>query len=296
VLTLSVSEPANVLSGYRSPGAITVNGSLTESGWNLVKTASKNTVGTGNNTVKFAVMWDNTNMYIGVRVLDANLFSDSPDAWEDDAVEIYIDANNNKLTTYDGRDNQIIKNYNKSTVFTKLAITGLQHAWAAVTGGYSIEIAIPWTELGFASAPAAGTQLGFDVAYDDDDNGGARDAQAVWNGTVNNYNNTSAFGTLVLSNVTRTGTSRMATNSEQFASEEVKVDFWPNTVTDELHITSDGSFDRVEIVDLVGRQVMSQSIMGKDHVTLDVRALTGGLHIVRMRGADRDHAFRIIKK
>src|SRR5207253_9400462 len=126
--------------------------------------------GTGNNTTTFAVMWDNTNLYVGVRVLDGNLFSDSPDTWEDDAVEIYIDANNNKLTTYDGRDNQIIKNYNKSTVFTKVAVTGLQHAWAAVTGGYSVELAIPWTQLGFSGAPAAATKVGFDVAYDDDDN------------------------------------------------------------------------------------------------------------------------------
>jgi hypothetical protein len=298
-LTLSVTEPAGVASVYRAPGAITINGSLSESGWNVTRVASKTTIGTPNNTVRFATMWDNTNLYVGVRVLDATLNNDHANIWEDDAVEIYIDANNNKLTSYDGRDNQIIKGYNDGSVFTKLAITGLQHGWVAVTGGYSIELAIPWTQLGFASTPAAGTKIGFDVGNNDDDNGGTRDAQTVWNGTINNHANTSAFGTIVLSNATRSGTSRMATDG-LYDPEEPEADsditYWPNKVIDVLHISTDGSFERVEVVDLIGRQHISESIFGKQEVTLDVSHLAGGLHIVKMRGGEKSHAFRIIKK
>jgi hypothetical protein len=203
------------------------------------------------------------------------------------------------LTTYDGRDNQIIKNYNKSTVFTKLAVTGLQHAWAAVSGGYSVELAIPWTQLGFAAAPAAGTKLGLDVGYDDDDNGGARDAQAVWNGTINNYQNTSGFGTIVLSSATRTGTSRLSTHGAEVSeetSEGANVSYWPNEVIDELHITTDGTFEKVVITDMIGRQFVSESIFGKKEVTLNVSHLTSGLHIVKMRSASNSQAFRIIKR
>src|SRR6185436_9287106 len=40
--------------------------------------------------------------------------------------------------------------------------------------------------------------MGFDVGYNDDDNAGTRDSQAVWWGTINDYNNTSAFGSIVL--------------------------------------------------------------------------------------------------
>jgi regulation of enolase protein 1 (concanavalin A-like superfamily) len=297
-LTLSVTETTGTATAYRSPGAITINGNLTESGWNVTRTVSKNTVGTGNNTTTFAVMWDNTNFYVGVRVLDANLFSDSPDTWEDDAVEIYIDANNNKLTTYDGRDNQIIKNYNKSTVFTKLAITGLQHAWAAVTGGYCIEIAIPWTQLGFASAPVAGTKIGFDVAYDDDDNGGTRDAQVVWNGTVNNYQNTSAFGTVVLSSATRTGTARLRTNEDsvEITDDENTVSYSPNPVDKELRIHTDGSFESLEIFDLSGRSHIAESIKEKTDVVVDVSTLADDLYVVKLRGRVGKAEFRIIKK
>jgi hypothetical protein len=244
-------------------------------------------------------MWDNTNLYIGVRVLDATLNNDHANIWEDDAVEIYIDANNNKLTTYDGRDNQIIKGYNDAGVFTKLAVTGLQHGWVAITGGYSIEVAIPWTQLGFASAPAAGTKVGFDVGNNDDDNGGTRDAQAVWNGTINNHSNTSAFGTIVLSSATRTGTSRMATDGfgdPEQSEEDINVSYWPNEVHDVLHISTDGTFEKVELLDLIGRTHISESIFGKKEVTVDVHDLAAGLHIVKLKGTGKNRAFRIIKK
>lgn len=101
-----------------------MNGSLSKSAWNLSKSIARNTVNTTNNTATFGVLWDNNNLYIGVKVLDASLYNDSPDAWENDAVEIYIDANNNKLSVYDGNDNQLIKTYSSSGLFTKSAITG----------------------------------------------------------------------------------------------------------------------------------------------------------------------------
>src|SRR6185295_15339069 len=70
------------------------------------------------------------------------------------------------------------------------------HAWTAITGGYSVELAIPWSNLGVT--PTAGMTIGFDVGYNDDDNAGARDSQAVWWGDINDYTNTAPFGHLVL--------------------------------------------------------------------------------------------------
>lgn len=200
----AAGDPAGVITCYKAPGAITVNGNLDENGWKITRVFSKNVTGTTNNTATFGVLWDNTNLYVGIKVSDANLYSESANVWDDDAVEIYIDANYNRSASYDGRDNQIIKNYNKTTVYAKLAVTGLQHAWAPISGGYAAEFAIPWSQLGI-TAPAAGTNIGFDVGYDDDDNGGARDGQAVWNGTINNYQSTAGFGTLTLNATVSTG-------------------------------------------------------------------------------------------
>jgi uncharacterized protein YjdB len=288
---ITVTTAPGTVTANKAAVAITVNGSLSETSWSVVNNAfNKTTVGTPNNTATFGVLWDANNLYIGAKVIDANLNSDSADPWEDDAIEIYIDANNNKLTSYDGKDNQIIKNYNKSTVFTKFAITGLQHGWAAISGGYSIEIAIPWSQLGI-TAPAAGTTLGFDIGYDDDDNAGARDGQAVWRGTVDNYQNTSAFGSIVLSNTT----ARAAV--EETISSDESITFWPTIVESELHIQSDGTFKSVDVIDMLGRvHHHDETIEGKQSLTMDLSHLASGLHFVKMRNEVKSKVFRIVKK
>jgi hypothetical protein len=285
VITVSGADPAGVITCYKAPGAITVNGQLAEAGWNVTRSFSKATVGSPNNTATFGVLWDNTNLYIGAKVLDANLFSDSPNAWDDDAVEIYIDANNNKLTTYDGLDNQIIKNYNKSTVFTKLTINGLQHAWSAITGGYSMEMAIPWSQLGI-SAPAQNTTIGFDIGYDDDDNGGVREDQAVWNGTINNYQNTSAFGSLRLNTTVSSG--RLATHkitveqSPDRGEEEVTVS--PNPSTNGLiKISVPGNKGKLPftIVNVNGK-IIHENVITQEEKIIDMTQAGKGLYILNI--------------
>jgi uncharacterized protein YjdB len=288
---ISVNVPAGTVTCNKAAVAITVNGSLSETSWSVVNNAfNKTTVGTPNNTATFGVLWDANNLYIGAKIIDANLNSDSADPWEDDAIEIYIDANNNKLASYDGKDNQIIKNYNKSTVFTKFAITGLQHGWAAISGGYSIEIAIPWSQLGI-TAPAAGTTLGFDIGYDDDDNAGARDGQAVWKGTVDNYQNTSAFGSIILSNTTAREATTEVTQTEK------EIVYWPTIVEGELNIQTDGSYHSVEVIDMLGRSHYRDSaIKDKTSLVLDLGHLPGGVHFVQLRAAEQLKTIRIIKK
>src|SRR5436190_3455154 len=176
--------------------APTIDGNLNEAGWNLAQTVNKTTIGTPNNTVTMGAMWNSTYLFVGVKVLDGNLFNDSANIWDDDSVEIYIDANNNKGTVYDSFDRQYTKGYNDAALGGTGSQTGVVHSWAAITGGYSVELAIPWSNLGVTGA--AGLTMGFDVGYNDDDNAGARDSQAVWWGTINDYNNTSAFGSVVL--------------------------------------------------------------------------------------------------
>ncbi|HTB52216.1 MAG TPA: putative Ig domain-containing protein, partial [Ferruginibacter sp.] len=64
------ADPAGVVTCFKAPGTITIDGVLSETGWNLNKSLTKTTVGTPNNTATFGVLWDNTNLYIGAKVLD----------------------------------------------------------------------------------------------------------------------------------------------------------------------------------------------------------------------------------
>src|SRR5205085_9940423 len=75
---------------------------------------------------------------------------------------------------------------------------GVRRGMALVPGGYTLELAVPWAHLGVRPAP--GQTIGFDVGNDDKDHdGGVRDGQIMWSGSLQNYEDKSAFGRVTLS-------------------------------------------------------------------------------------------------
>ena len=151
------------------------------------------------------ITWDATKIEFVVNVKDATPFRDSTNLWDDDAVEIYLDMNHAKSTTYQADDVQII--------VPRLAPGGAFSAtpgglgtvtWAnigvvrtEVTGGYTLDVSVPWAALNGLGSQL-GKTIGFDLAVDDDANGGGRDSQLMLFGTDQAFNNTSFYGDLVL--------------------------------------------------------------------------------------------------
>jgi hypothetical protein len=180
-----------------------IDGNLSESDWNISTQVTKCVIGTCNNTVTYGTLWDNSYLYVGIKVLDSSLKNDGPNCWDDDSVEVYIDPTNAGGTTYTANDRQIVQRYNDTGLCAGVGSnTGTLHAWAAITGGYSVELAIPWSLLG--TTASSGKTIGFDVGVNDDDDGTTRDSQLMWSGTASNSTNPSGFGKLTL-NGTPTG-------------------------------------------------------------------------------------------
>ncbi|MEO0224914.1 MAG: sugar-binding protein, partial [candidate division WOR-3 bacterium] len=188
-----------------STSAIVVDGSLDEKYWCIFSTISKPVIGSFNNKAYFGVLWDSQNLYVGIEVEDTSLISnDSSNLWEDDSVEVYLDVEHNHKSSYDTYDTQFIKGYGVSTIWERSGrINGVKHAYSTTSTGYSVEIAIPWANLGVI--PSVGMMFGFDVGINDDDDGGSRDSQAMWAGTANNYLTTQYFGDLILADYLQTG-------------------------------------------------------------------------------------------
>jgi hypothetical protein len=195
---------AGAVSAPSGPGIVAattthiVDGQLNESDWALTQNISKSVIGAGNNTAIFGAVWDSKYLYLGAKLLDSNLKNDSVHCWDDDSVEFYIDPNNDGGTKYDSLDKQLTQRWNDSALCGNngASTSGVLHAWSNISGGYSVELAIPWSSLGVT--PSSGKTLGIDAGYNDDDNGGSRDVQAMWNGTANNYKDPSGFGHLNL--------------------------------------------------------------------------------------------------
>ncbi len=135
-------------------------------------------------SVTWRGMWDSQNLYYLVKVTDESLVNDSgANWWDDDVVELYIDADNSKGSSYDGvNDFQFGFRVSDSTIHVGQnsvnQTTGIVFALTPVTNGYNLEISIPWSTLGVS--PGENMLIGTDIIVDDDDNGGGRDAQMTW--------------------------------------------------------------------------------------------------------------------
>lgn len=131
-------------------------------------------------------LWDEDNLYFLVRITDDAQYNDSPNStpWEDDAVELYIDANHSLGSTYDGIDDfELIFRWNDPCVvhvgvLSVTDTTGMVFEIVPVSGGYIYEGALPWSTLGVT--PTGNNYIGLDVHVCDDDNGGNREAKKAW--------------------------------------------------------------------------------------------------------------------
>lgn len=149
----------------------------------------------------FKTLWDNTYLYILGNITDNTKVNDSPEVYNDDAVEIFVDINNDKASTYGANDVQYTFGWNDGTVIspnpTGRITTGITYAMLAQTGGYIFEARIPWTTL--KGTPTVGQKLGFDFHINDDDDGDGRDAKIAWNSSSDNaWQDPSLFGAVVL--------------------------------------------------------------------------------------------------
>jgi len=136
-------------------------------------------------------LWDSTRIYFLVDVTDDILIFDSPGegAWPnmhyDDSVEVHLDADNSKGTTYATDDFQYGFRWDDpDTVGTggnsNTDTTGVEFVILGKTNptGYICEISIPWSTLG--TTPGLGDFIGTNVAVNDDDEGGDLEFQLTW--------------------------------------------------------------------------------------------------------------------
>ena len=102
--------------------------------------------------------------------------------WRDDAIEFGIDGAGDRMHNPGLDDHQITLVFDGTvTDFRDVPVTEASSAIVLVAGGWRFRARLPPSVLN--SAPLyIGKQIGFNVALDDDDDGGARDAYMAWAG------------------------------------------------------------------------------------------------------------------
>lgn len=159
-------------------------------------------------SASYRAIYDNDRLYVMVSVVDDTFVLDSPlQRWDDDCVEFYFDGDYSHNATYQAQDFQLVVPYTANQiqigVSTASMPAGVVVSSTTSSGRYTMELSIPWTALGVSAAD--GRKIGFEIHVGDDDDGGVRDAQIMWNGTQDlAYFRTDAFGDAILGNVPAT--------------------------------------------------------------------------------------------
>ncbi len=142
------------------------------------------------------LLWDNENLYVQVTVKDAVLDATADAAHEKDSLEIFIDENNNKSTSYEEDDKQYRINYLNEHTFngTNCVEENITSNVTLTEDGYVIEAAIKWTHEQVKS----GTKIGLEIQINDA-KGGKRAGTVSWADTTGmGWSSPAVFGTVVL--------------------------------------------------------------------------------------------------
>jgi hypothetical protein len=221
-------------------------------------------------------MYDNTHLYLLVDVNDQMKMNDSGESWwEDDVVEIFIDGDNSKSSSYDNvNDFQLAFRYNDVVIhkgsgnINTSNITFSQHN---KTNGYVVEVQIPWNNMGIT--PQNRKNIGLEIAVDDDDNGGSRDAQVnAFSNSGNAYQNPSIFGSVPF-----TTCDEIITNIEDVSFSGCNIR--PNPANHTLTFSPQHVFlnATIKIINTLGEEVLSTNLDGGQ---VDISTLSSGIYTV----------------
>jgi len=130
------------------------------------------------------LLWTDTGLWVMMVVSDNTIMADSDQKqWEDDSIEIYIDGGADRLASYGPTDYQYVLSPLTGQIIElkQGAVENVQWVCKVEAQAYSCEFLFPWNTL--QQNPTTQWFLGIDLAVNDDDDGGKRDAHVAWWGT-----------------------------------------------------------------------------------------------------------------
>ncbi len=281
---------------YKTPTAVVIDGTVDAIWTNasvLPKSFNNLLVGAVSSTAdlsgSFKALWDNNYLYVLGDVKDDTKMNDSQNTYDDDAVEVFIDINNDKATTYAANDVSYSFGWNDGVTIgvnpSGRATTNISYSMIAQTGGYIFESRIPWSTL--QGSPVVGQLLGFDFHVNDDDDGGTRDGKLGWTSTTDlSWQNPSLFGTAVLEDVLSIPAGMNELNSADLF-------VYPNPVQNHFTLEYAGASE-FKLFDLQGRVVLSGNM--KDKTEVDLTSCEPGMYLISVSGNSGRVLQRIIKE
>ncbi|NLO09261.1 MAG: hypothetical protein GX129_05255 [Clostridiales bacterium] len=160
------------------------------------KNSSSNVQATG----EFRVLWDDNALYTLYIVTDPDLNKTSSNAYEQDSVEIFLDEENDKASSYQGDDVHYRVNYDNFSTTDSGDSNRFYSATSPLTDeggaqiGYIVESSLTWSKN-----PTNNQVMGFELQINDADSTGMRIGTVnIFDQTNSAWSNPSSMGEIIL--------------------------------------------------------------------------------------------------
>lgn len=181
-LVIGVAQSAT-LTARKINADVHVDGTLDEPFWAVnkpISVATGGTLGGLNEGAFYDAVWDSSFLYVAVKVTDSELRRGASPL-TGDSVHLFVDSLHDGQVVFNaGHRHFAVCPFGRG-LEPNGRDSGIIYAARRVPGGYTVEIAMPWTNLGIV--PADNLSIGFDVAVADALNGDAIDGQLALGGT-----------------------------------------------------------------------------------------------------------------
>ncbi len=278
-----------------------IDGDLSEYGLSYGSEIMNPETATNNNVVSWGTAWDQDFMYIGVQIVDAVVeWNSEGSPWMNDAIEFYIDGNNDKDGPYDAEfDSQLIMDVNEATGLWikadgfQMDSTQYEAIFVLTDNGYNIEMKVMWNAFQFS--PGRNRTIGFSLGNNDSDNlSSDRDYQTLWFGDGNNWSDTKILGEMQLAN----GPYFFVTGFDEDVLYNANIMLYPNPTNGNANLQSidnvfNGEVD-IFIADITGRIVVQtrENMSNLNTVQLRTANLNRGIYFVNVLGQDGKRAVK----
>ncbi len=137
--------------------------------------------------------WDEKNLYVQMTVTDPWLNASSPNSYEQDSVEIFVDEKNDRSATYGDDDHHYRVNY-KGDLTIDAGFDTVTADVQLTETGFTALFTMPFTAI----EAKEGVQLGFDMRYNDAAPDGVRRLVNFADASDTGWNDPTVFGLLEL--------------------------------------------------------------------------------------------------
>lgn len=254
------------------------------------------------------LMWDEGNLYVFFDVTDDALFNDSGDNYLDDTPEVYLDGGHERSESYDDNDAQYELSWNSDVISgANPGTSGAAYAFTTREGGtgYTIEVNLPWVNVGL-EGPSPGTTIGLELMVNDDDEGGLnRQTKLAWfapEGSDVAYENPSAFGSAILVEEIQTASESGSELPEVFSIESIYPNPFNPAAKAVVRVSQPGMME-VKVHDVIGRLLhrweVGASAPGRLEIPIDLSSHPSGVYLVSVRSLETNavvHATALLLK